>query len=195
MIQTGMRYATKVGTHMRIYNVLLALLVLIPMQAMAASKGISLPCTISIWQTQKATQNGLLGGNAVQLEPRTSEGQRFTSFPLDLQKVGDEAWLHQNLCIDRRDFRGGRFAGTLCVVVMTARESEENPSAYSLIVDVSRLAQQLGGKPQPLGAQSLGGLRVAVPVDTSGRLVSVTQFLPVSRGKRDLFQIDISCGT
>ena len=180
---------------MRIRYFCVTLLALIPLPSVAASEGTSLPCTISLWQTQKNSQGGLFDVNASQLEPRTTYGQRFSSFTLDLQKVGGEAWLHQNLCVGRRDFRGGRFAGTLCVVVMTARESEDNPSASALTVDVSRVCQTLGDKIQPVGSENLGGLRAAVPIDASGRAVSLTQFLPLSRGKADLLRIEISCGS
>lgn len=86
----------------------------------------------------------------------------------------------------------------LCVVVMTALESEQASGTSALTVDISRVEAQfptVGGETPAIGGASLGGLRVAAPIDAQGRSASITQFIPASKGRRELLKIEISCGT
>jgi hypothetical protein len=181
---------------MRILRLLALLLTLTGASALAQSEGNQLECKINLWQSRRDSKHETLGYNATRLEPRTRYGQKFSSFPLDLQKVGEEAWLHQNLCVGKRDFRQGSFAGTLCVVVMTSRESEENPSVSSLVIDVSRVGKtslNSVGKLSSVLGDNLGGFSTTVPFDVSGRAVSIIQALPSASTRGDLLKIEISC--
>lgn len=181
----------------RILAVLAAVLTPLPICAVATAEGTQLQCQIRLLQSVKASQEDPLGSSSVQLEPRTAFGRQLSAFSLDLSKLGGEAWLHQNLCVNRRDFRGGRFAGTLCVLVMTQPEAEESTTTSSLVVDVSRLGRRTpssGGAPS-LGPENLGGFSMTVPVDASGKSITLTQWVPVSRDREELLRIEMACGT
>jgi hypothetical protein len=183
---------------MRALVVLLCGLSLIITPGLAGAEGNALSCKINLWQLPKSKQGALSPFDAIELEPRSSYGKAFSTFVLELDRVGGEAWLHQNMCIGRRDFRSGRFPGTLCVVVMTSQESESGASASALVVDVSRFAQvsqTQGGKLLSPVTENLGGFRSSIPIDASGKTVSLTQFFPVSKSKEgDLAKMEIACG-
>ncbi len=178
---------------MRSLSIVALALLFIASPVKGAAQATSLACEITLWQTKKSE---LAGISAAPIRPRTEAGKRLTSFILNLAKVGGEAWLHQNVCVDRCDFRGGRFAGTLCALVMTARESAEDSSSSALIVDISRLEQGLAPtirKPASLDGESLGGFRVEIPIDPAGSTISLSQILPQAKGRPDLFKIEIAC--
>ncbi|NDC38721.1 MAG: hypothetical protein EBZ48_11800 [Proteobacteria bacterium] len=183
---------------MRALGIVLSGLVLLLTPGLAGAEGNTLSCKISLWQVPKSKKGAVSPSDAIELEPRTSYGKSFSTFELELDRVGGEAWLHQNMCVGRRDFRSGRFLGTLCVVVMTAQESEGTASASALVVDVSRLAQvsqTQGGKLLPPVTENLGGFRGSIPIDASGKTVSLTQFFPPSKSREgDLAKMEIACG-
>jgi len=183
---------------MRALGIVLSGLVLLLTPSLARAEGNTLSCKISLWQVPKSKKGAVSPFDAIELEPRTSYGKSFSTFELELDRVGGEAWLHQNMCVGRRDFRSGRFPGTLCVVVMTAQESEGTAAASALVVDVSRLAQvsqTQGGKLLPPVTENLGGFRGSIPIDASGKTVSLTQFFPPSKSREgDLAKMEIACG-
>jgi hypothetical protein len=79
---------------------------------------------------------------------------------------------------------------------MTSRESEENPSVSSLVIDVSRVGKtslNSVGKLSSVLGDNLGGFSTTVPFDVSGRAVSIIQALPSASTRGDLLKIEISC--
>ncbi len=151
-----------------------------------------------LWQIQKANQGRLFPVDDVKLEARSKDGDDFSTFSLDLSRLGGEAWFHQNLCVNRHDFYKAKFSGTLCVQVITLPESNQDRSASALLVDVSRQVRSsgnLGGRLISPREQTLGGFRSSTPIDAAGKSVFLSQMFPTSKDRpNELSRIEILCG-
>jgi hypothetical protein len=167
---------------------LLAVLLFIPTVVVADSK--PLTCKVTLWQSSKSIPETL--------KPRTAFGEKFSSFSLDLQQNPDEAYLHQNQCVNRRDFKGGSFEGTLCLLVMTARELPSADAAPALYLDVSRqvVSSASGGNGLLSGSgnKSLGSVHAVIPLATDGKTVVFQQSFATNGLRGDLAQLNFECG-
>jgi hypothetical protein len=165
--------------HTRLSLLLVALL----LSSAAAAESKPLACKVTLTQT--------ITDFPRKLAPRTSWGRQFGSFSLDLKK--SPAWLHQNLCVSKRDFRGASFEGTLCVVLMTAPGTPASGAAV-LDVEVSRDAISVDDLPNVTpSSKRYGGVRATVPLDTEGKTFSFTQGFATSGAKGELHDLTISC--
>ena len=166
---------------------LLAVLFLVPAVVAADSK--PLTCRVVLQQSSKSMPRTL--------KPRTEFGEKFSSFSLDLQKNPDEAWLHQNLSVNKKDFRGGSFAGTLCLVVMTARELPSADAAPALYVDVSHQGDSSASRGKGLRSgisnKSLGSVHAVVPLATDGSTVIYQQSFASNGSRGELAQLNFEC--
>jgi hypothetical protein len=166
---------------------LLAVLFLVPAVVAADSK--PLTCTVILQQSSKSMPRTL--------KSRTEFGEKFSSFSLDLQKNPDEAWLHQNLCVNKKDFRGGSFEGTLCLVVMTARELPSADAAPALYVDVSRQGESSPSRGKGLlsgiSNRSLGSVHAVIPLATDGATVVYQQSFASDGSRGELAQLNFEC--
>jgi hypothetical protein len=166
---------------------LLAVLFFVPAVVVADSK--PLTCKVTLQQSSKSVPKTL--------KPRTEFGDKFSSFSLDLQKNPDEAWLHQNLCVNKKDYRGGAFEGTLCLVVMTARELPSADAAPALYVDVLRQVKSSAsgrkGLLSGISNKSLGSVHAIIPLATDGRTVVYQQSFASDGSRDDLTQLNFEC--
>jgi len=166
---------------------LLAVLFFVPAVVVADSN--PLTCKVTLLQSSKSLPRTL--------KPRTEFGEKFSSFSLDLQKNPDEAWLHQNLCVNKKDFRGGSFEGTLCLVIMTARELPSAESAPALYVDVSRQVESSASRGKGLlsgiSNKSLGSVHAVIPLATNGATVVYQQSFATNGSRGDLTQLNFEC--
>jgi hypothetical protein len=157
-----------------------AVLLLVP--AVAVAQPVSLRCTAELLQGTKV------------LAPRTKSGRQFAEFSFDLDRDPNEAWEHQNMCISKRDFQGASFEGSLCVVLMTTRESADVDAPTALLVGVSRIS--ISSSPRHLSPErsgSLGGMSAVVPLDRQGKHFGYTQFFANKGGKSELSSLRMEC--
>jgi hypothetical protein len=134
------------------------------------------------------------------LRPRGEVGNRFASFSLNLEQISQELVEHQNVCVNKKDFRHGSFDGFLCVHILTTQHSPDAEAPGSLQVSVSRDgidARSIGrSSPAPeVPKKSLGGMRADIPFSHGGRYFAYTQYFANKGGKTELESLYIECGT
>jgi hypothetical protein len=134
------------------------------------------------------------------LRPRGEVGNRFASFSLNLEQKPQELVEHQNVCVNKRDFRHASFNGFLCVRLITTQDSPDAATPGSLQVNVSRDVIDARSiepsDPAPeLPKQSLGSVRADIPLSQGGRYFAYTQYFANKGGKAELESLFIECGT
>lgn len=179
----------------------LSIVAVLLLSALGVASAEPLRCSATVWQQQ-------------QLQPRTQFGQQLVSFTVDLAAAlnPEAAAEYQNVCVRRRDFVGGTFSGTLCVVMFATREvigggqggAEASPAVYVSVhrdpngavgsARLSRPGDMIGGGVQSIG-QSVQSFEGVIPVNPAGRSFSYRQtFAAVGRAQsRDLARIEIEC--
>jgi hypothetical protein len=139
-----------------------------------------LRCSVTLQDTQMV------------LKPRSTTGQEFSTFTLDLSIDKENGWTHQNRCVSATDFRGARFDRYLCLVVITGAFSPDPSASVKLSVELSRDAVEYGTVPTS-SFRSKGGSRFLVPINLSGEKITVEQTF-ATRGRRgELTMATISC--
>ena len=160
---------------------LLASISTAPATALADDK--QLTCSVALQDTQRV------------LKPRSEVGRDFSRFTLNAAQ-DPKGWVHQNRCVDAKDFRGASFAGYLCLVVITGAGSEDPSAPFFLSVEISRDAVELDSKGRPRslsGPRSRGASRLLVPIDARGERVELSHTFATKGGRGDLYEMRITC--
>jgi len=153
----------------------------VPSAVLADDK--QLTCSVALQDTQRV------------LKPRSEVGRDFSRFTLNAAQ-DPKGWVHQNRCVDAKDFRGASFAGYLCLVVITGAGSEDPSGPFFLTVDISRDAVELDSKGSPRqvsGPRSRGASRLLVPIDARGERVDLSHTFATKGGRGDLYEMRITC--
>lgn len=161
------------------------------LSSVAAAESNPLTCKVTLTQTQK--RGWFLGG--LNLMPRTTAAKKFVSFTLDPEEGDGQAWVHQNQCISKRDFKSGAFQGTLCIFLMTRPETRDAASpALDIWVGRDAVSLDREGDPLPQTTQSYGGVQAVVPLNGDGKSFLYSQRFATSGAKGELEALTISCG-
>jgi hypothetical protein len=130
--------------------------------------------------------------------PQTEFGKSFSEFTLDLLLNPDEAWEHQNICVSRHDFKGARFTGSLCLIVMSTRLPATPKGSPALYISVWHGKPISAPLPQHRSKSPLAKRRMTsdselvIPINSDAREVRWQQFFRINSA-RDLAYFEIDC--
>jgi hypothetical protein len=130
--------------------------------------------------------------------PQTDFGRSFSEFTLDLSRDPDQAWLHQNMCINRSDFKGARFTGSVCLIVMSTRSGTTPTGLPALYVSVWQGKPTIAPQPRLLSKGISVSRRMnsdselVIPINLNAREIRWRQTFKIN-SSRDLAYLDITC--
>jgi len=130
--------------------------------------------------------------------PQTDFGRSFSEFTLDLSRDPDEAWQHQNMCINRNDFKGARFTGSVCLIVMSTRSGTTPTGLPALYVAVWQGKLVIAPEPRLLSKGVSASRRMnsdselVIPIDINAREIRWRQLFKIN-STRDLAYLEIKC--
>ncbi len=76
------------------------------------------------------------------MTPKTGYGKKFVAFKVDQTLDPDLGWMHQNLCVTKKDFVRASFQGDLCLVAIGSRFLESAGGAPALYLYISNSRSQ-----------------------------------------------------